>query len=98
MENAYVGCSESNAFLFISMEPTVDTKSTVMPFVRAFFSCKTLIFIIATYVSYAFLTAMSKSLHAVLVTVCTSRVYPLPPLLKCTTRRLAVLASTVWSL
>lgn len=37
MENGYIGYSESNAFLFISMQPEVDTKSTVTPFVRACF-------------------------------------------------------------
>ena len=38
---------------------------------------KTLFFNIVTTISYAFLPAMSKSLHAVLIKICTSRGDPL---------------------
>jgi len=41
-------------------------------------------FFVAT-ITYAFLPAMNKSLHAMLTTICTSKGDPLLPLLKCTT-------------
>jgi len=56
-----------------------------------------LFFNIDTTISYVFLPVMSKSLHAVLVKICTSGDDPLSPLLKRTTHCLAVLASTGWS-
>jgi len=45
-------------------------------------SYKTLFFSIVTIISCVFLPAMTKSLHASLVTICTSRGDPLLPLLK----------------
>jgi len=64
-----------------------------------FSACKMLFFNTVTTISCAFSPAMNKSLHAVLVEVCTSwgDPWPLSPLLKCTTHRLSVLTSTVWS-
>ena len=47
-----------------------------------------------------FLPAMNKSLHAVLVKICTSRGDPLSllSLLRCSTHHLTLLTSTLWSL
>jgi len=80
------------------METTTDTKSTITLFEQNI-SYKTL-FLTATTINYAFLPAMTKSLHATLTKICTSRGDPqsLAPLLKCTTHHLTVLTSTVWSL
>jgi len=60
-------------------------------------SYKMLFFSIATTTSYAFLPAVNKSLHAVLIKVCTSGGDPLmlSPLLKCTTHHLTVLTPAV---
>ena len=59
-------------------------------------SYKRVFFNTVTTTSSAFSPAMSKSLHAALVTICTSRD---DPLLKCTTSvSLTVLTTTVWSL
>jgi len=44
-----------------------------------------LFFNIDTTISYVFLPVMSKSLHALLVKICTSGDDPLSPLLECTT-------------
>jgi len=62
-------------------------------------SYKTLFFNIIATINYAFSPAMNKSLHAVLVKICTSGRDPLSPspLLKCTTHRLTVLPLTAWS-
>ena len=50
-------------------------------------SYRTLFLNICAITSYAFLSALNKSLHAMLVKICTSRGDPLSllPLLKCTT-------------
>lgn len=60
-------------------------------------SCKTLFFIIITMISYVFLPAMSKSLHASTVRICMGRGDPLLPLLKHTTQCLTLLTSTLCS-
>ena len=60
-------------------------------------SYKALFFNTVTVISYAFLPAMNKSLHAMLVNICTIGGDPLLPLLNCTTYLLAVLTSTLWS-
>ena len=49
------------------------------------FCCKTLFFNIVTTLTNAFLTMMNKSLHAMLLKICTSGGDPLSPLLKHTT-------------
>ena len=62
-------------------------------------SYKILFFSILTNISYAFLPVMNKSLHVVLIKICTSKCAPLSllSLLKCTTYCLTVLTFTVWS-
>lgn len=47
--------------------------------------------------SYAFLPAVDKNLHAVLVKFCTSGSDPMLLLLKLTTHLVTVLTCTVWS-
>ena len=56
-----------------------------------------LFFSAVTTMSCAFSLAMNKSLHAMLITICTRGGGPLSPLLKCTACNLTVLTSTVWS-
>ena len=55
--------------------------------IQQILSYKTLFFNIVTTISSAFLPVMNKSLHAALITICTSAGDPLLllPLLKCTT-------------
>ena len=60
-------------------------------------SYKTLFFSMITTVSYAFLPAMNKSLHAALIRICTHGGDSLLPLLKHTTNHLTVFTGTVWS-
>jgi len=55
------------------METTTDTKSTIALFDREVLSYKTLFFNIVISISYAFSTVMIKSLHAVLIKICTGR-------------------------
>ena len=57
-------------------------------------SCKTLFFSLVTNISYAFSSAMNKSLYAAPVKICTSRDDTLLPLLKCTIHYLAVFTRT----
>ena len=61
-------------------------------------SYRVLFFNVVTMASYAFSPVMNKSLHAVLIKIC-SRGDPLllSPLLKYTTHCSALLTSTVWS-
>ena len=90
------GCTESTAsYLFISMETTTDMKKPITLFDRAKSPLQNTIFQHGHTISYVFLPAMNKSLHAVLVTVCTSRGDPLSALLKHNTHHLSVLTSTV---
>ena len=60
---------------------------------------KSLLFNIVPTSSYAFLTAMNKSLRSTLVNICTSTTDTLPlwSLLKCTTHHPTALTSTIWS-
>lgn len=76
------------------METTTDAKSTVT-LIQQILSNRTLF--VAT-ISYAFSPVMSKSLHALLVTVWTSEGDLLLPLLKSPTKLFTVLISAVWSL
>jgi len=78
----------------------VDTKRTIRLFNRTNSQSQNILFFnIVTTISYAFLPAVNKSLHAVLITICTSGGEPLLPsaLLKRTTYHLTVLTSTLWS-
>ena len=61
---------------------------------------KTLFFNIVTTINYAFSPAMNYSLHAALLTICTSGGNPLllSSVMKCTTHCLTALTFTVWSL
>jgi len=79
------------------MGTTTDKKSTITRFDKENLSYKTLFFNIATTISSAFSPTMNKSLHAVLIKICTSRGDPLSPQLKHNTQHLTVLTSTVWS-
>ena len=94
----YVGCSESNGALFISMEVTTDTKRTIT-LMEQILSCRTLFFNTFTIISYVFLPTTNMSLHARLVNICTSRgeLLSLSPLLRHTTHCFTALTSTVWS-
>ena len=67
--------------------------------IKQILSYKALFFIIVTAISYAFSPTMNKSLHAVLIKICTNRGDPLllSPLMKHTTHCLTVLTSTLWS-
>jgi len=60
-------------------------------------SYKALFFNTVAVISYAFLPAMNKSLHAMLVNFWTLGGDPLLPQLNCTTYLLAALTSTLWS-
>ena len=63
--------------LFILMETTIHTKSRITLLNRA---SSQLLFNIVTTISYAFSPAMNKSLHAMLVKMCTSRNDPYLPI------------------
>lgn len=56
-------------FLFISVETTRDTKSTITVFDRTNSHLKTLFLNIIIMTSYAFLLAMNKNLHDMLVNI-----------------------------
>ena len=60
---------------------------------------RTLVFSIITAVNYACFPSMNRSLHAMLIKICTNRGDPVLQLavLKCTTHSLTVLTSTSWS-
>jgi len=58
--------------LFISIETTTDIKSTKHYLVEQIPSYKTLFFNIVTTISYAFLSAVNKSLNTALIKICTS--------------------------
>ena len=83
--------------LFISMETTTTTRSTITLFDWAVLSYKVLFFNTVTTISYAFSSRRNKNLRAALVKICTSADDPLLlwPLLKCTTYHLTVLTTTV---
>ena len=66
------------------METATDAKST-RTLLDKILNYKTLFFNTDTTISYAFSSAMNKSLPAVFITICTSGGDPLPPLLKHTT-------------
>jgi len=80
------------------MENTTDSKSTVTLFDRAKSHLKnTILQHIA--ISYAFLPVMNKSLHTVIVKICTREggTLLLLPLLICTTHYFTALTPTIWS-
>ena len=93
-------CSKINASYLISMETTTDTKSKITLFEHTV-SYKTLFFNIITTITYAFLPALNKNLHAALIknlhgyVECGLSFMSLLPLLKKTTHHFTVL--TVWS-
>ena len=91
----YVWLLQKYCLIVISMETTADTKNTITLFHRAISQLQ--FFNIVTTVSYAFLPAMNKSLHAVLITIYTSKSDSLSLMLKHTTHHLTVLPFTVWS-
>jgi len=67
-------------------------------FIEHIFSYKTMFFnVVTTTMRGVFSLAMNKSLHPVLIKICTSRGDLLLPLLKCTTHHFTVLTSTAWS-
>lgn len=63
--------------LLISMETTTDIRSTIKLMHREFFSTVKLSFHTATTTGYGFSTVMDKSLHTILIKICTSRCDPL---------------------
>ena len=97
-EEIYVGCSKSNASYLFPRKLQQTRRAQKHCLIEQILSCKTQFFfhMVATF-SYAFLPAVSKSLHAELVKICTSRGNLLLFLLKCTPHCLTVLASTVSS-
>ena len=90
----YVGCSESNASYWklqhIQRAEWHYLIEQILSYERLFFNP-------VTTISYAFSAAMNKSLHAILIKICTSWGDPLSPLLKHSTHCLTVLTATVWS-
>ena len=68
-------------------------------FIDKIISYKTLFFSIVTTINYAFLPEVSKSLHAILIKICSSRcnILSLLLLLKHTTHHFSVFVSTVQS-
>ena len=62
----------------MSVESITDTKSTLTLSDRGNSQLQnTIVFCIVTAISYAFLPAVNKSLHAMLVIICTSKCDPL---------------------
>ena len=90
-------CSESNVFYLFLWKLQQIQWAQSHYLIEQILSYKTLFFNIVT-ISYAFPSAMNKSLHVALVKIYTSRGDPLlSPLLKWTTHHLTVHMSTVWS-
>ena len=75
------------------VETTTDTNSTITVFDRAYSQVQSTVFNTVATISYAFLPAMNKSLHAVLIKICTGGGAPLslPSLQKHTAHCLTVL-------
>jgi len=63
----YIGRSENNVSYFFAMATTTSTKSRSTVFDRVNSQLQNTLFSIVTTISYAFLPAMNKSLHATLM-------------------------------
>ena len=81
------------------MEMTIGRKNKITLFYRANSQLQNTFLNIVTMISYAFSLTINKSLHAMVVHICTSGDEPLlpSPLLKHTTHYLTTLTSTVRS-
>jgi len=91
----YVGHSKSNASHLFPWKLHKEHNHTIW---QSKFSATEYYFSTVTAISYAFLPAINKSLHATFIKICTIRgdALFLSPLLKCTNHLLSVLTSTVW--
>ena len=66
----YIGRSENNVSYFFAMATTTSTKSRSTVFDRVNSQLQNTLFSIVTTISYAFLPAMNKSFHDMLVKIC----------------------------
>jgi len=92
----YIGYSKNNASYLFPQKLQQIQRAQKQYWTEHILSYKAL-FLIVTTISYAFLPAMNKSLHAVLIKIYTSRGGPLAQLQKCITHHLTALTSTVWA-
>ena len=94
----YAACSEINASHLFPWKLQQTKRAQQRYLIKQILSYKTLFSNAVTIISYAFSSAMNRSLHAMFVTICTRGGDPLSlsPLLKCTTH-CTVCSYPLWS-